>query len=499
MRPRSSRLLVGSWRKQVGQRIVGADARCDERQCPVVPGGGVMNKAAPPETASPVATVGVRPPGPRGIGIRQLRAIRRDPLAYFTSIPGRYGGLARMRLGPIRYFTVAEPALIERVLVDDAHGYRKGLVLERARVLLGDGLLTSEGELHRRQARLAARAFTPTRITSYQDTMRRLAEAASDRWHDGAEMNVAAEMTRLTLQIVVSTLFGTGIDADEADRVGQALTDVLAEFDWLVSHPLGRLRARIPTPRVRRFDAARTVIDGTVARLVAARGADAQGGSDLLAALIAARDDDGHAMTSALLRDEVVTLLIAGHETTANWLSFAWLVLAEHPAVEALLHAELAAQLAARPVTLDDAPRLPYLRAVLEETLRLYPPAWGIGRRAVSDRELGGYAVPAGAVMSMCQFAMHRDPRFWDEPLRFAPDRWLAGSSAARGAFFPFADGPRKCIGEHFARAEALTVMATMCRRWQLRRVAEGPVKLDANVTLRPRGGITMRVTRRAE
>jgi cytochrome P450 len=439
-----------------------------------------------------------RPPGPRGVGIAAQRAIRRDPLGYFQSLSRRHGGLIRVPLGPIRYFAVAEPALIEQVLVRDAHRYEKGMSIRRARVVLGEGLLTSEGELHRRHARLIAPVFSHRRIDKYQQAMRTVAEETARSWRDGACVNVGVAMTRLTLRIVAATLFGGAMTIQEADTVGSSLTVVLEDVEWFVTHPLGRLRARIPTRRVRRFRQARGVIEAAVQRLIDARRVH-PAGPDLLSHLAAARNTDA-GLSAALQRDELVTLLISGHETTASWLAFTWLALAEHPDVEARLHEELDRELGHRPITLRDAARLPYLRAVLDESLRLYPPAWAIERRAMRPVDLGGCDIPPGSTLSLCQFAMHRDPRFWAAPERFDPDRWLDGRAAAlpRGAFFPFADGPRRCIGEHFARAEAMTVIATLARRWQLRRASTEPVTLAAKITLRPRGELRMRTEARA-
>ena len=281
--------------------------------------------------------------------------------------------------------------------------------------------------------------------------------------------------------------------------MGASLTALLEHFDWLVTHPLGSLRLRIPTPRIRSFRAARASIHETVARLVAEHRTGGADGDDLLSALLAARDDEGRGMDPVLLRDEVVTLLLAGH---ADHQQLAHVHLAGAgrapggggaPARGARRRARRGAVEAA------DLDRLPYLRAVLEETLRLYPPAWGVGRRALERRSLGGYDVPRRAVLGLSQFAVHRDPRFWPEPERFDPERWLdpAAARVPRGAFFPFGDGPRRCIGEHFARAEAGIVMATLPRAWSLARVTHEPVELDAKVTLRPRGGLRVRAAAR--
>jgi len=328
-----------------------------------------------------------------------------------------------------------------------------------------------------------------------------LAEIArvDTRWRDGEPVDIGAEMNRLTLATVVATLLGGSLTTDDAERIRVALTGVVRHFDWLVTHPLGVHRLRVPTPRARRLLASRDALRDVVDRLIAERATRSGGPDDLLSTLIAARDESGH-MDAELLRDEVLTLMLAGHETTANWLTFTWIALADHPDVGARMRAELDRELGDRTVTLADRERLPYTAAVLEEALRLYPPAWGIGRRALAPHEMDGVSLPRGALVSACPYVMHREPALWDEPERFDPDRWLDGRTAGlpRGAFFPFSDGPRKCIGEHFARAEALLALATLARRWELRRETSAPVQLDAKVTLRPGGPVVMRPRRRA-
>ena len=440
--------------------------------------------------------------GPPGLGLRTFRALARDELAFFVDIPRRYGDLARFRLGPYVWYVVNDPTLVEDVLVHDAAGYTKGLALQRARLLLGDGLITSEDPLHARQRRLAAPAFSPRRIAGYGATMTAAATAAGDRWDDGATVDVARDMTRLTLEIVMTALFGADVDAATSDRVGRSLTDVLEAFDLLVTNPLGPVVQHVPTRRVRRFRAARAELDAFIARVAAARRHDAATRDDLLSAYLTARDgapgDDG-GMSDALLRDELMTLILAGHETTTNWLTWTWLALAENRAVEARVHEELARELGDGPVTVEDLPRLRYSAAMLEEALRLYPPVWGIGRRARDDRVLGGHHVPAGSIVTLCQYTVQRDPRWWPDAERFEPERWLGSRdpSRPRGAFFPFADGPRSCLGARFARTEALLALATLARRFRLRRATSGPVAFDAKITLRPRGGLPMRVEAR--
>jgi cytochrome P450 len=429
------------------------------------------------------------PPGPRGIGLRSLRCIQRDPLAFFAGLPRRYGPVVRVRLGPITLTSISDPALVTRVLVEDAAGYKKGMALDRARVVLGDGLLASDGDLHRRQLRLIGPALSPRRIRDYEATIQAIVDQFSAQWRDGEAVDIAAEMSRLTLQIVVATLFGSRLDVAEAERVSGALTGVMEHFDWMVTHPLGTLRLRIPTSRVRGIKAARSSLRAVVDRLIDTRSRGSRGSTDLLSDLVAARDDAG-GMGRALLGDEVTTLMLAGHETTANWLTFTWLALSDHPDVAGRLREELDSVLGTRPVTVSDRDRLPFTNAVLQETLRLFPPAWGMGRRARSDRRLGDSSVPEGSLVSVCPYVLHRSPALWDDADAFDPGRWLDGRTDGmpRGAFIPFSDGPRRCIGEHFARGEALLIVATLARQWDVRRRSTEPVGLDPKVTLRPAG-----------
>lgn len=436
---------------------------------------------------------GHTPPGPRGLGILRLRRMRRDPLAFFAMLPRRYGPLTALRFGPVRLLAVADPKLVTRVLVDDASGYKKGMALERARLILGDGLLTSEGELHRSQLIRIGPALAPRRVATYADAIRAHAEDADATWRDGGVVDVAGEMARLTLRIVAATLFGSRLEPSDLDRVVRSLTAVMEHFDWFITHPLGQARVRIPTPRVRRLLGARAELREVVDGLIASR--RESGGDDLLSQLVAAGG-----MSDRQLRDEALTLMLAGHETTANWLTFTWLALADHPAVAQRMREELDAVLGTRVVSPADRDRLPYTGAVLEEALRLWPPAWGVGRRARTERELGDAAVQPGTVVSVCPFVMHRRPGLWDDPERFDPERWRDGRAATvpRGGFIPFSDGPRRCVGEHFARAEALVIVATLARRWELHRVSDEPIALDPKVTLRPRGPVPMRLVARA-
>ena len=438
-------------------------------------------------------------------------AMRRDPLGFLASVRDRLGDVATFRAGTERMLLLSHPDHVREVLVTQQRNFRKGRGLERARLLLGDGLLTSEGEHHLRQRRLAQPAFHRSRIAGYAATMATFAERTAGSWRGGERFDAHERMMRLTLAIVGKTLFDADVEGSEAAAIGDALDEAFASFG-LAMLPFGELLARLPLPPARRFARARQRLDETVYRIIAAR--QAAGGEDrgdLLSMLMAARDEGedggepGGRMTDRQLRDELLTIFLAGHETTANALTWTLFLLAQHPEIEAALHRELDAALAdrdgTRPVQADDVTRLPYTRQVLAESMRLYPPAWVIGRRAVEAFEIGGYEVPARTVVLMSQWLVHRDPRWFPEPTRFDPDRWTPAASAERHRFsyFPFGAGTRVCIGEGFAWAEGVLLLAAITRRWRVRlepgevgRVVPQPI-----VTLRPRGGVRMRVEAR--
>ena len=301
--------------------------------------------------------------------------------------------------------------------------------------------------------------------------MTRAAEATRDRWVDGASLDLSAEMNRLTLAIVSDTLFGAqvGNDSDTA-RVQQAITDVMEMFD-LVLVPFADWLIHLPLPRMRRYRAAQQALDEVIYGIIAARRAGGEDRGDLLSMLLHAQDTEGTGggMTDRQLRDEVITLFLAGHETTANALSWTWVLLARHPDVEQRLHAELDGVLQGRAPSADDVARLPYTRAVVAESMRLYPPAWTLGRRALEDYHWAGHDIPKGALVLMSQWIVHRDARFWPEPDRFMPERWQEESKdRPRFAYFPFGGGNRLCVGEGFAWTEAMIVLATIAGRWRL-------------------------------
>ena len=375
-------------------------------------------------------------------------------------------------MGPLDMYLVTEPDLVQEVFTTHAARVRKGRILQGARVLLGDGLLTAEGEHHRRQRRLIQPAFHRERLEGYAQIMSRRAAEAAGGWSDGEVIDVFSEMTALTMAVVGEALFGTELDADRG-RVEGALVDVFRGFDLLVL-PFSGLRMRMPTRTVRRFRAAKadleSIIDGVIARR-----ADGRERDDLLSMLLNAQDaDDGATMTDDEVRHEVMTLFAAGLETTANALTFAWYLLARDPEVETPLREEAAALDRDLP-GLDDLSRLPFAQMVLQESMRLYPPAWMVARRCVEPVPLGPYAIPEGGLIMMPPYLLHRDDRFWPDPERFAPERWADGGGAPphRYSYLPFGAGTRKCIGATFAAVEGALLLATIARRVRLEAIDE--------------------------
>ncbi len=412
-----------------------------------------------------------RLPGDSGLGFGgRLLAFRRDPLTFLTRLAREHGDVAAARLGRRTLVLVSHPELIRELLVVRERELVKSQALQRARQLLGDGLLTSEGELHLRQRRLLQPVFHRERVNEYARSMGPLAAAyAERRWRDGATVDVAREMSALTLIVVARTLFGADLAA-EAPEIGRALTDAMALMRR-VSNPLAPVLDRLPLPATRRFRRARARLDGTIHRLIRerrARGVTPQD-RDLLGLLLSAQAAAGEADGDELLRDEALTLFLAGHETTANALAWTLYLLAQHADVTARLHAEIDGVLAGAPADPAAFDRLPLTLRVLTESMRLYPPAWTIGRQALVPLELGGFAIPARQPILAAQWVVHRDARWFEQPERFDPERWLPERAATlpRFAYFPFGAGARKCIGEGFAWMEAVLVLATLVACWR--------------------------------
>jgi cytochrome P450 len=441
-------------------------------------------------------------PGPKTLWpLGHVYAFRRDPLRFLTRMAREYGDVVRFSAGPQRIYLLNHPDYVRDVLVTHHGRFHKGRALQRAKRLLGEGLLTSEGDFWRRQRRLAQPAFHRRRVNSYGHVMVEQAARAGARWHDGQTLDISGEMMRLTLAVVGKTLFDADVESD-ADEVGEALTEVMNLFGYLML-PFSELLEKLPLAPRRRFMRARARLDAVIYRIVEEHRRAGTDRGDLLSMLLLAEDSegDGTGMSDEQLRDEVMTLFLAGHETTANALTWTWYLLARNPEAEARLHAELDAVLeAGRMPTVEDAAALVYTEMVVAEAMRLYPPAWAVGRLAVEDHEVNGYVIPRGSLVLVSQYVMHRDPRFFPDPERFRPERWTPEAKAARPQFsyFPFGGGPRRCIGEGFAWMEATLILATLARRWRPRLLPGQAVETQPRITLRPgRGGVPVRLERR--
>mgnify|MGYP005836006439 CR=1 FL=1 len=440
-----------------------------------------------------------RPPGPRPRYPGEfLVRIRNDRMALLRELSRNYGDVAAFRIGRQQVVMLTHPDDIRDVLVTHGRQFIKGRALERAKLLVGEGILTSEGEAHLRQRRLLQPAFHRMRLAGYARQMSAWSARVRDAWQDGATLDVHAEMMRLTLNIVAATLFSAEVDA-ESEEIAQALDDAFDAFDFGFG-VLTPLTDRLPTPRNRRFARARARLDAVIYRLIAERRRVGGDRGDLLSMLLAATDTegDGGGMTDEQVRDEAMTLFIAGHETTANLLTWTWLCLARHPEAEAALHAELDRVLPGeRLPTMEDLPALSYTRHVLAEAMRLYPPAYIIGRRSTAPYRVRGYDVPARTIFILPPLFVHRDPRWWPDAGRFLPERWaVPDESRPKFAYFPFGAGTRICIGEQFAWMEGTLALATLARRWRVRVPGPDP-ELEPIITLRPKGGLPGRLERR--
>src|SRR5438445_4298963 len=430
------------------------------------------------------------PAGPsEGLKRWSLGPLNDNPLDYFTRIVCEYGDIAGLRVLNFRSIFINHPDLIEEVLVTNARKYSKGRVLRANRHVFGEGLLTSEGDFWLRQRRLAQPACHRGLLAANAATMEDYTERMVEGWRGGEERDAHQEMMRLTLEIVAKTLFDADVerDAQEVGKSLELLLEIGANFRRTIFVPHW-----LPTPANLRVKREVAQIERIIYRIIGERRASGRDAGDLLSMLLAAQDEDGSRMTDKQLRDATITLFLAGHETTASTLSWTWWLLAQNPAAEAKLHAELDAVLGDRAPTLDDLPKLVYTGQVITESLRLYRAAWGLARLAVEDHEIAGYPVTKGMGVAMAQWVVHRDPRWYDVPEEFRPERWENDlwKRLPRFAYFPFGGGPRQCIGNVFALMEATLILATIARKFRLRLVANHPVAPLASITLRPRHGV---------
>jgi len=443
----------------------------------------------------------VRPPGPRNRGITgNFPMGSKDPLGLFTRWAGEYGDIFYYRVFHRHIYFLNHPDLVKDVLVTGYQNFIKGEAVRFNRRIFGNGLVINEGGSWLQQRRLIQPAFHRDKIESYGNTMVAYTERMMAPWRDGEVRDIHQDMMRLALEIVAKVLFDVEI-ASERDRISVAL-DTVMELSSGARMLLPPVLRRVPTPGNLRYERAVRQLDAIVYNLIRERrGGGKTDSNDLLTTLLEARDEDGRPMPDEQLRDEVMTLLLTGHETTAVSLSWTWYLLAQYPDVEEKLWAELERVLHGRRPGMRDLSELPYTERVIKEAMRLYPPVWAVVRNPIKDCEIGGYRVPAGATVMMSQWVMHRDPRYYDEPERFNPDRWLSeqAKAAPKFAYFPFGGGPRSCIGASFAAMEAALVLATVAQGYQMRLAVEHPVKPNPTITLRPKDGIQVVLSRRAE
>lgn len=419
-----------------------------------------------------------------------------SPLAFFEEMKSRHGDAVRFRIFREKFVLFSDPALVNEVLVTKQYSFRKGRALEGARVFLGNSLLVSEGEEHTRQRRLIQPAFHRGRIAGYANVMADLVRRWVEAQHEGKEIDLAVEMNRLTLAVVSATLFGSEVES-EAHEIAESLNVVIENFNRMLL-PFWKLFRMVPTRRNLRLLAAQKRLDATVYRLISQRRKDGKDHGDLLSMLLAAEDAENpqKRLTDTEVRDQAMTLFLAGHETTANALAWTWHLLEQHDEVRIKMKAEIDAVLGPdRLPGLDDVGKLPYTTAVMSEAMRLFPPVWVIGRRALEDITIGNHRVPRRTIVIMSQYLIHRDERFWPNPTKFIPERWLdenAEATRPKFAYFPFGGGARVCIGDAFAWTEGVILLSVMARRWKFEMVPGHPVEPGPSVTLRPKHGLKM-------
>lgn len=443
-------------------------------------------------------------PGPKPLPlIGNLPYLRPDTHRALVRARAEYGDLVHFQINGRHLYLAAHPDDVRYILVDNNRNYHKGRGIQKAKPLLGEGLLTSEDDFWRRQRRLAQPAFHRQQIANLADTMTASTATLIERWRElarsGEAVNVAEEMMGLTLDIVTRALFSTALTADEIHEVGASVAPLLRMA-------IGRTQAvfdfveKLPLPQNRRFERLRARLDRIVYRIIETRRQSGADHEDLLGMLMTARDEEtGESMTDIHLRDEVMTLFLAGHETTALLLSWTWALLSWHPDVRRRAQAEVDQVLGGRMPTADDVARLPYLGMILSETMRLYPPAWAIPRRPLADDEIRGYRILAGSAVLVSPYVSHRHPDFWDNPEGFDPERFtpVAVKDRHRFAYFPFGGGPRICIGNNFALMEATLVAVMLLQRYEIDLLPGHVVDAEVSFTLRPKQGVPVTIKER--
>lgn len=472
---------------------------------PAAPAPGTVEQTASQTPGGPKPL----PKGPKGRFLSgHLQELGRDQLGCLSRWARDYGDFVPVRFGPARAVLISDPQTIESVLVTNHRNFVKTPALRVSRQLLGNGLVTSEGDFWRRQRQLMQPAFHRQRIAAYAETMVAEAERMLETWQDGETRDVALDMTAVTMAIVTKTLFGADVGDQAAQVVGPALRIVGEHFNSRLYSLLFLIPDSLPTPGNLRLRRAVHRVDEIIFRMIdrqRERHLRGEESNNLLSMLLDAQNEaDGARMTLQQLRDEVMTLFLAGHDTTALALSWTWFLLSQRPGAERALQAELQTVLGNRPPTMADLPQLKYTGMVITEAMRLYPPAWSVGRQAITDCQIGGYSVRKGTIVFMSQWVVHRDPRYFDDPDAFLPERWDPAEDGGlakrlpKYAYFPFGGGPRVCIGNSFATMEATLLLATIAQRFRLALAPGHIVVPQTYLTLRPKYGMKMTLHHRA-
>jgi cytochrome P450 len=441
-----------------------------------------------------------RPPSPKGLPLLgNLLAFGKDQLGFVTRTARDHGDIVALNFAGWPALLLGDMDGIEKVLVKDhRHFIKHKFIWRHVTALFGNGLLTSEGDLWHRQRRLAAPAFAGQQLQAYDQDIVALTRRMLDRWTDGQITDIHPEMMKLTLRIAAKAFFDSEVEQDIAD-IDHALNDLVVEMESRFKRPF-LIPDAVPLPGHLRYRKAIRTVERVVSRMISERRENGiEGRRDFLSRLMAARDDSGAPMSDRLLRDEAVTLLLAGHETTALALSWTWFLLGQHPEADARMATEIAEVASGRPLTYEDLPRLKYTESVVMESMRLYPPAWIIGRESTGYFELGGFTFAPGTMVLISPWVLHRDPRYFEEPDTFRPERWMGNLAhqLPRFAYMPFGGGPRICIGQRFATMEAVMALATMAQCFTAQWLSDHRVKPFPSITLRPGGGIWLRIENR--
>lgn len=438
-------------------------------------------------------------PGPKNsIPLLNLLSFRKNPTKFLEQISDKYGDLIKFKLGPQTVILLNHPDLIKDVLVTNHHKFIKGRGLQMAKVVLGDGLLTSEHELHTRQRKMIQPAFNAKKISYYSEIMTDFTNKYLEKLKDGEQVDLSKDMMSLTLSIVCKALFDSEVESD-TEKIQKSLSLVVEMFDE-ITNPLYYLLKDSSFPKYKRFNEAKEFLDNIILKMIKERRGNSENRNDLLSMMIQAQDeDDKKGMSDKQIMDETLTLFMAGHETTANLLAWTFYLISQNPKVEKKIVEEINQVIGDEAPNYADIPKFIYLKKVLTESMRIYPPAWVLGRISTESHILNNYKMPAGTVILASQYTLQRDKRFYKNPLKFIPERWDEDKKAEipRYAYFPFGTGPRVCIGEQFAWAEGILIISMILQKWRFFLSKEQKVDIKPLITMRPKYGMKMIVKKR--